>query len=247
MPFFAAVLLSALSASFVPASFVAPVAQTAAQAADPSAVLESARAPKDLELTADAGSPFWKDAPRVLASRDRQGNAVAGPPTEIRSRWTKDHLYLLYICPFVELTLKPEWTAGAETETDGLWKWDVAEAFIGTDPTRIGWYKEFQVSPRGEWTDLAIDRDNPQGQEGARWNSGMIVKGRVDAGSKVWYGEMRIPFAALGVAAPRAGAELRINVFRIAGAEPARTRYVWRPTGQNTFHVPGAFGTLRLR
>lgn len=235
-----------LSASFIPALPVAvPIALAGAQAADPSTVLESARAPKDVELTADAGSPFWKDAPRVLASRDRQGSPVAGPPTEIRSRWTKDHLYLLYICPFVELTLKPEWTAG--TETDGLWKWDVAEAFIGTDPARIGWYKEFQVSPRGEWTDLAIDRDNPTGQEGAHWNSGMIVKGRVDAGSKVWYGEMRIPFAALDAAAPRAGAELRINVFRIAGVDPARTRYVWRPTGQDTFHVPGAFGTLRLR
>lgn len=235
---FAVALLSARAPA-------ASQAQPRAANADPAAVFESAYAMKDVELTADAGTPFWKDAPRVLASRDRLGAPVAGPPTEIRSRWTKDHLYLLYICPFSELTLRPEMTAGAES--DGLWHWDVGEAFIGSDPARIGWYKEFQISPRGEWTDLAIDRDNPKGQEGARWNSGMIVKGRVDAGAKVWYGEMRIPFAALDVAAPRTGTELRINLFRIAGAEPSRTRYVWRPTGQNSFHVPSAFGTLRLR
>jgi hypothetical protein len=227
------------------AALLAAALLSAASAAEQSDVFESAHAPNDVELTADPATPFWKDAPRVLASRDRLGEPVAGPPTEVRSRWTRDHLYLLYICPFAELTLRPEMTAGAET--DGLWRWDVGEAFIGSDPARIGWYKEFQVSPRGEWTDLAIDRDNPKGQEGARWNSGMIVKGRVDAAAKVWYGEMRIPFTALDVAAPRVGAELRINLFRIAGAEPSRTRYVWRPTGQNTFHVPSAFGTLRLR
>ena len=46
------------------------------------------------------------------------------------------------------------------SETPRLWNWDVAEAFIGSDFERIGFYKEFQVSPQGEWVDLAIDRDN---------------------------------------------------------------------------------------
>jgi hypothetical protein len=28
--------------------------------------------------------------------------------TEVRSRWTKDSLYLLYVCPYEELYLKPD-------------------------------------------------------------------------------------------------------------------------------------------
>jgi len=37
-----------------------------------------------------------------------------------------------------------------------------------------------------------------------------------------------------------------MGLFRIAGVGPAKRYYAWRPTGQTTFHVPEAFGTLRL-
>jgi hypothetical protein len=143
------------------------------------------------------------------------------------------------------LTLKPDLTLSEETP--GLWHWDVAEAFIGSDFERIGWYKEFQVSPRGEWTDLAIDRDDPKGQEGERWNSGFAVTARIDANTKTWYAVMRIPFRAIDTREPKAGRELRLGLFRIAGREESRTRWVWQPSGQSTFHVPAAFGILRLR
>jgi hypothetical protein len=126
------------------------------------------------------------------------------------------------------------------------WNWDVAEAFIGSDYTHIGRYKEFQVSPQSEWVDLDINRENQQAQEGMKWNSGYAVKGRVDAPAKVWYGEMRIPFAAIDSRTPVKGRELRIGLFRIAGISPKQF-FAWRPTGQTSFHVPQAFGTLRLR
>lgn len=209
-----------------------------------STVLESTRAPRDFDLNPDPNSREWRNAPRVVANRDYLGQPIAGPPTEIRSRWTKENLYLLYICPFDQLNLKPDPDPLAETPR--LWNWDVAEAFIGSDFEHIGRYKELQVSPQSEWVDLDIDRDNQAGQEGMKWNSGYKVKGRIDAQAKVWYGEMCIPFRAIDSRPPREGLELRIGLYRIAGVNPKKY-YAWRPTGQTSFHVPQAFGTLRLK
>lgn len=211
---------------------------------DPASVLESAYSPRELELDPDPAGEEWADAPRVFARLDRSGQPIAGPPTEIRSRWTTEHLYLLYVCPYTELNLKPDPVTSAETPR--LWNWDVAEAFIGSDYERIGRYKEFQVSPQSEWVDLDIDRDNPKGQEGMKWNSGYTVKGRIDAQAKIWYGIMRIPFRAIDVRPPIKGRELRVGLYRMGGANP-RQHYTWRPTDGVTFHMPQAFGTLRLR
>jgi hypothetical protein len=212
--------------------------------ADPTAVLESAYSERDIGLDTDPTSDAWATAPRVHAVRDKAGQPIAGRPTEIRSRWSKEHLYLLYICPYDALNLKPDPTL--EAETPRLWNWDVAEAFIGSDFDRIGRYKEFQVSPQSEWVDLDIDRDNQKGQQGMQWNSGYSVKGRVDPQSKIWYGVMRIPFGAIDTRPPEKGRELRIGLYRIGGVEP-KQNYTWRPTDGVTFHVPQAFGILRLR
>lgn len=208
-------------------------------------VLESAYSAEDFELTADPDSPQWAAAPRAIADRDYLNRPISGPPTEIRSRWTDGHLYLLYICPYTELNLKPD-SVLTEEETPRLWTWDVAEAFIGPETGPITRYKEFQVSPRGEWTDLDVDRENPKTQPGRVWNSGFTVKGRIDPQAKIWYGEMRIPFAAIEARPPEKGREFRAGLYRIAGVDP-RTYYAWQPTGQTTFHVPQAFGRIRLR
>jgi hypothetical protein len=215
-----------------------------AAARDASAVLESAYSQDDFELDTDPNSQVWTKAPRVIAGRDKSAQPIAGPPTEIRSRWTKQNLYLLYICPYDDLNLKPD--PAPSTETPRLWNWDVAEAFIGSDFEHIGRYKEFQVSPQSEWVDLAIDRDDPKGQEGMSWNSGYAVKGRIDTVARIWYGVMRIPFRAIDTRPPETGRELRIGLYRIAGVDPKK-HYAWRPTGGTTFHVPQAFGILRLR
>src|SRR4051794_2872991 len=156
-----------------------------AAAVDTSAVIQSAYSARDFELNLDPKSSEWAKAPRVTASRDFLGQPIAGPPAEIRSRWTKDNLYLLYICPYDDLNLKPAPNPSAETPQ--LWNWDVAEAFIGSDYEHITRYKEFQVSPQSEWVDLDIDRENQKGQVGMAWNSGYTVKGRIDAQAKIWY------------------------------------------------------------
>lgn len=66
---------------------------------------------------------------------------MPGHRTEVRTPWTKDNLYFLFICPDEELNLKQNPTTSQETNE--LWNWNVAEAFAGSDSANIQHYKEF--------------------------------------------------------------------------------------------------------
>jgi hypothetical protein len=216
-----------------------------AGAGDPSSVLQSTYSAHDFSLNPDPNSQEWRHAPKVFAHVGYKGEEWPGPPTEIRSRWTTKNLYLLYICPYDELSLTPH--PDPTHENPQLWHWDVAEAFIGSDFEHIGRYKEFEMSPQSESADFDINRDDPKSAEGAKWDSGFEVQARIDREHKVWYGVMRIPFAAIASRPPSKGAELRAGLFRITGIAEPRRRILWRPTGKTTLHVPQAFGILRLR
>jgi hypothetical protein len=212
--------------------------------ADGPGVILSKYAAKDAALTADPTATFWKNVPGVFAENSAVGDPVPGYRMEIRSRWTDHNLYLLFIGPYETLYLKSD--PVKDRETNKLWEWDVYEVFIGTDFEHIRQYKEFQVSPQGEWVDLDIDRDNPKPEGGWTWNSGFEVKARVDAARKIWYGAMRIPMASIDTRAPAAGNEMRVNFYRIQGPPPDKKFVAWQPTHVRSHHVPEAFGRLRL-
>lgn len=206
--------------------------------------MESKRAAEDVRPDTDPSSHFWRDAPAVIAENDQFGKIVPNHRTEVRSRWTKQNLYFLFICPYEELNLKP--ASRTDTETNELWKWDVAEIFIGSDPNEIWRYKEFEVSPQGEWVDLDIDLHKTHHENGWTWNSGVRVAARIDPGPKVWYACMRIPYASIDQRAATAGNVLRLNLFRAQGPDSRRRAITWQPTQRETFHAPEAFGTLKL-
>jgi hypothetical protein len=136
---------------------------------DGSGVITSVYSRQPIELTADPQAPHWR-VPGIFADKGPTGKAAPGHRTEIRSRWTDKTLHFLFICPYQELYLHPN--PSTTKETNKLWEWDVAEVFIGSDLGLIHRYKEFQVSPRGEWVDLDIDRDQPKPEGGWQWNSG---------------------------------------------------------------------------
>jgi hypothetical protein len=217
----------------------------APQASDPAAVFESAFSDRDFDLSADPTRSEWVNAPRILAGKAYDNKPVAGAPMEVRSRWTREYLYLMYACPYQELNLKPDPTPAVETPR--LWTWDVAEAFIGSDFDRIGFYKEFQVSPQGEWVDLAIDRGKEPPTHDWAWRSGFEVKARLDRDKRVWYGEMRIPMDKIDTRTAKAGLEMRINLYRCQGKPPDRKYINWQPVMSDNFHTPEAFGKLRLQ
>lgn len=204
----------------------------------------SLKAAGDIVLNTDPKAVFWHEAPAIYAVSDKQGRAQPGYRTEIRSRWTAANLYFLFSCPYETLNLKP--SPKTEVETQGLWNWDVAEVFIGSDFQQIWRYREFEVSPQAEWTDLDIDLRTPHHEQGWIWNSGFKVAARIDAQAKIWYGSMQIPFSAIVGHPPRAAEEFRINLFRSQGPRSDLHQIMWQPTLSDSFHVPERFGILKL-
>jgi hypothetical protein len=207
-------------------------------------VFRSVYSADDVVLATDPSSAFWQAAPAVYAEVDNWGHMMPAYRTEIRSRWTKNNLYLLFACPYEELYLKP--SPNAAEETYGLWNWDVAELFIGSDFHNIRRYKEFEVSPQREWVDLDINLDLPDHTVGWTWNSGFQVAARIDPKAKIWYASMRIPFSALITSPPGAGNTFRTNLFRSQGPPDQRKSIAWKAPMSDTFHAPEKFGLLEL-
>ncbi len=206
--------------------------------------IQSAWAESDPALDTNQTSAFWSGSPAVYMDADTHGKRDPKYRTEIRTRWTRQNLYFFFVCPYEQLYLKPNPSSSAETNE--LWNWDVAEAFIGSDFDHIRRYKEFEISPQGEWVDLDIDLDKPHDGGGWKWNSGFAVSARIDKARHVWYGAMRIPYAAIDTRPAAAGNVLRINLFRSQGPLSARHQIAWQAPMSERFHVPERFGLLKL-
>ncbi|MBL8227969.1 MAG: carbohydrate-binding family 9-like protein [Bryobacterales bacterium] len=208
-------------------------------------VMQSHRIQGDVSLTADPNQPAWKNVKGVVTSIDPFGKPLPNARTEIRSVWSDRYLYFFFVSQYERLYLQKP--ATPHKETWGLWEYDVVEVFIGWDAERIHLYKEFEVSPQGEWVDLDVDNNKPPKQTvNWLWNSGFEFKTRIDEKNKVWFCEMRIPWKSIDPRTPAAGNELRLNLYRIEGGPPDRRYIVWSPIHNPSFHTPKGFGTLRL-
>jgi hypothetical protein len=192
-------------------------------------------------LDTDPACSFWQDAPPIAMNFGPYDEPVPGHETQILSRWTATSLYFLFACSYLELHLKPEPEVHAKQQE--LWNWDVAEVFIGSCSHPIWRYKEFQVSPQGEWLDLEVDLKR-RADLGFQWDSGFEVSACVDFSSQIWYGAMRIPRASIGLESDANELEARVNFFRSQG--PQHLELAWRPTYSPSFHVPEQFGVLRM-
>lgn len=206
--------------------------------------IDSTWAGSDPRLETNPASSFWLGSRPINMDADAHGKRDPKYRTEIRTRWTKQNLYFLFVCPYEELNLNPN--PDTSSETNELWNWDVAEAFIGADFSDIRRYKEFEISPQGEWIDLAIDLHKPHNEEGWKWNSGFGVSARIDEAAHVWYGAMRIPYSAVDHRPAVVGNMLRINPFRSQRPTSARHEIAWPAPMSDSFHVPERFGLLKL-
>lgn len=212
--------------------------------ADGSGVLLTHRAKSDFALSADPHAKEWRNVTGVIAASSPFGKPLPEARTEVRSRWTNKNLYLLFVSHYEKLYLKTD--PVFDRDTQNLWDYDVVEAFIGHELQNIQVYKEFEVSPRGEFVDLDIDL-NRKGQQGdIKWDSGWRVKARVDSTQETWYAEMQIPWTAILTHPPHIGDELRLNLYRIEGGPEPRKYIVWQVTNSPSFHTPESFGRLRL-
>jgi Carbohydrate family 9 binding domain-like len=208
-------------------------------------IIDSVHAEHDVALNTDPASPFWQAPKAIYAEVDTGGHALPEYRTEIRTRWTSDNIYFLFICPYKSLYLKP--SPDTVHETNELWNWNVAELFIGSDFRDIKRYKEFEVSPQNEWVDLDIDLNKPHHEDGWLWNSAFEHLARVDNRKRIWYMAMKIPFTAVDTRPPTLGRTFRVNLFRTEGRPQDLKEIMWQPVMGNSFHVPERFGLLRLK
>ncbi len=213
-------------------------------AANPDAVFLSRFTKTIPKLEADVSSPVWRKAPMVIAAQDRYGKPLPEARTEIRSLWTGTDLYFLFTSQYESMYLRPVPQLGQETH--GLWDFDVVEVFIGHDLERPHLYKEFEVSPRGEWVDLDVDKSKKEIADW-KWNSGFEFKTKIDEASKTWHCLMKIPWSSITPAAPTGGTEFRLNLYRIEGGPDPRKYITWQAVQSPSFHTPAAFGRLRLK
>lgn len=219
------------------------LAAAAAAAPSPEGTVTAGYVLKEHGFDMNPQSAFWAKAEVASFNKGPKGEQHPHQPTEVRLRWTKKNLYLLYVAPYETMYLKPE--PQTKKDTDKLWDWDVVELFIGADFQNIQRYKEYEVSPQNEWVDLDIQKDVKKFDQ--KWNSGMQSATRVDQEKKVWYCAMRIPWKSITKDVVKEGDKFRVNFYRIEGGPaPNRKFFAWRETGNPSYHTPEKFGLLEL-
>ncbi len=70
-------------------------------------IIPSNWADSDPGLDTNPASLFWRDSLPTYMDADAHGNPDPRYRTEIRTRWTAQNLYFLFVCPYENLNLKP--------------------------------------------------------------------------------------------------------------------------------------------
>ena len=183
----------------------------------------------------------WNRALPVSFCHDWQGrNDDPERQTEATLLWDDSTLYVRFRCRYRTINVFPD------TDPNGrrneLWDRDVAEVFLQPDRFGEKYYKEFEVSPNGQWLDLDI---TPEGLHHITSGMGSVVT--VDENARAWTAELAIPIATLTDHFDP-GLSWRVNFFRCEGLDPERFYSAWQPTQtkEPNFHVPQKFGGLHF-
>jgi hypothetical protein len=207
----------------------------------PASEIVAAYIANDIKPNAAHAAAEWQKATSIAFCSDWQGgNPDQQRETRVKILWSPRTLYLRFECRYRELNVFTD--SDANGRRDHLWDRDVAEAFLQPDPSRPPYYKEFEVSPNGQWIDLDIF---PGGL--ADLKSELQHSFFRDEKSHTRTAELAIPIKSLTPSFD-ASAVWRANFYRIEGTKEPRTYLAWQPTGtpQPNFHVPSMFGKLRF-
>jgi hypothetical protein len=221
----------------------------------PAPTVKAARIESDFVLDGSVSHPAWQKArPAYVECQSRDYSARPELSTRVRLLWSDHFLYLGYECPYRRLTVftparfederlgpfAPVNTGPSNAKHPALWDRDVVEAFIGSDPTNLRRYTEFEVAPSNERLDLKLNLP----ERDFAWSSRFQSAVKVNPGADLWTCEMRIPLQALADTKPVPGTRWRLNLFRCDVADKAFL--AWSPTLRGSFHIPEKFGTLEF-
>ena len=186
----------------------------------------------------------WSQAEPIPITRLWSGEeAPASRHAEARLVWTPVALHVRYVCEQHEPLLISS-APRFDGKTIGLWERDVCEIFVAPDPQQPNRYLECEAAPTGEWVDLTVLITPTHEEKDFEFESGMTVGKRFE-GTQLKIA-MRIPWNG-ALPKPQHGDEWRANVFRCIGTGDERYM-AWQPTftAEPNFHVPSAFGVIRL-
>jgi hypothetical protein len=184
-------------------------------------------------------SSAWNNTATVSFCRDWcDKNDDPQRATQVRIIWSFAALFIQFQCRYRELYVYED----QNNRKDQLWMRDVAEVFLQTGADELRHYREFEISPNGDWLDLDIA---PGQKIHLFWN--ITSRVIIDPASLIWTAEMAIPMEKL---LPDFNPQdvLKLNLFRIEGPEPNRFYSSWQPTYSAipNFHIPECFGELHF-
>src|SRR5690349_6061623 len=110
----------------------------------------AAKIPRAIPLDAAYPAGEWQSAHPIRFSKDWQGSSPDPElETEVRVLWSRETLYLQFVCHYRELFVFPD--SDSNGRRDHLWDRDVAEAFLQPTPSQTRFYKELEIAPNGMW------------------------------------------------------------------------------------------------
>lgn len=193
---------------------------------------------QDFQPNGRGDTSVWNQAaPASLEYQSHDASVRPALSTTLRALWSDQFLYLLYECPFTELTT---FEPVAQKERLGLWDRDVVEAFLAPDPAQPNHYAEIEWAPTGEKLDVMVRLP----EKDFAWTCPVEFSASVDATAKIWRLEARIPFSSFGDARPAAGQSWRANFYRHDAA--SKSGLAFNPTLTPSFHTPARFGWLKF-
>lgn len=191
-------------------------------------------------------APWTQLAPIALGPSNGRGAPRGFQSTALRVCHDGERLYVAFDCEDSAIV------ASHAGRNAPLYEEDVVEAFFAPDADSHDYF-ELETSPRNAWFEARVE--SPDGRRDtmridrdwvcADFAHAVRVTGRRGDGDESWSAEWSIPFASLGVAAPRAGDRWRANFFRIDQAGGGEYS-AWSPTLADPpdFHLPHRFGVL---
>ena len=171
----------------------------------------------------------WAGAAQ-LAGFSRHGTTdAARDATRAWVTWDSHRLYVAFRCATRGVAPRAE----CRTRDGELWTDDAVEIFVQPDPS-VGGYFQFIGNSAGVFFDA-------RGTDG-RWNADWRYAASV--GRESWEGELSVAWSELGVAPPKPGAVIGMNICRDQQT-PEAGATCWSPVN-GAFHNPSAFGLVTL-
>jgi hypothetical protein len=178
-------------------------------------------------------------------------------PTRFRLGWDDTSLYFAFECQWSNL---PPFEPDVKGRDGSAWGQECLEIFLDPFGNRERYYHViFNPIPNSCYDARYGFVDDPisplYGKEDPTWNGDWQYAARIDREKKTWSAEVRIPFAALGVEAPKPGNTWCLNLGRENYVPNPATNFrgspkfielsLWSPNLEaRSFGTPAAFGEL---